>query len=704
MTILEALEKTNNINKLAFYTGIKIPALKNRLRDLIKEGKVYHNKRFNKYHLILEGTLSLKNDFFGFIIPNEEGKDDIYVSIKNILDARDGDTVNYYTYEDYYKGSLKEYADVIKVVSRNKKELVGIVKVKKTKKGTEYYLIPTDESIDMKPSLLLSESEVVLPGQIVRASLHYNGSKIKASLIEIIGNIDDPGIEISTIAATYGFALDFPIEVKEEVSHIKQSLEPKDYVGRKDFRDLKIITIDGDDSKDFDDAVNVRRLSNGNYLLGVYIADVSSYVKFNTPLDNEAFKRGTSVYLADRVIPMLPHELSNGICSLNEGVDRQVLAITMEINKNGKCESYEINDGIINSCHRMTYNLVNQMLKGNKEVIDKYSDIYEMILEMNELHKILRNKRESLGGLEFEADEYKFTLNPDGSPKSISLRIRDEAEKIIEDFMIKANEMVAYHMSISELPALYRVHENPDQDKLRQVFNLITNMGVKLEKSNHDINPHQVQKALEDIKDSPKEAILNQLLLRSMMKAKYQPENIGHYGLALKFYAHFTSPIRRYPDLILHRIIKELIIHPEDFKRDYNYYVENLMEIGLKTSASERRAIECERTVDDMLYAWFMEANINKIYKGVITSITGFGMFVAIDNGVEGLVHIRTMQDDYYTFDEKNLELVSPKKTYRLGDMVDVLVIASDRNTRKIDFMLVDNAKEVVLLDEDSSN
>ena len=652
----------------------------------------------------MEGTLSLKNEFFGFIIPSEEGKDDIYVSIRNIMDARDGDTVAYYTYEDYYKGNIKEYADVIKVLARNKKELVGIVKVKKTKKGTEYYLIPTDESIDMKPSLLLSPSEVVLPGMVVRTSLHYNGSKVKASLIEVVGNIDDPGIEISTIAATYGFASDFPLDVKEEVSHVKQELEAKDYVGRKDFRDLKIITIDGDDSKDFDDAVSVNILPNGNYSLGVYIADVSDYVRFNTPLDNEAFKRGTSVYLADRVIPMLPHELSNGICSLNEGVDRKVLAITMEIDSKGKCVNYEINEGIIRSTHRMTYNLVNLMLKGNEAVIEKYNDIYKMILDMNDLHNILRAKREKQGGLEFETDEYKFTLNSDGSPKSISLRQRDEAEKIIEDFMIKANEMVAYHMSVSELPALYRVHENPDQDKLRQVFNLITNMGVKLDKTKHDINPHQIQKALEDIKDSPKEAILNQLLLRSMMKAKYQPENIGHYGLALEFYAHFTSPIRRYPDLILHRIIKELIIHPEAFKRDYNYYLDNLDEIGLKTSASERRAIECERSVDDMLYAWYMEANINKVYRGVITSITGFGMFVSIDNGVEGLVHIRTMQDDYYTFDEKNLELQSPNKTYRLGDMVDVLVIASDRNTRKIDFMLVDNAREVGLLDEDSSN
>ncbi len=703
MDILEALTKTTRFSKVAKLTGIKKDKLKRDLTSLVKEDKVYYNKRFDEYNILLTGKLSLKNELFGFIIPDDETKEDVYVNSRNLGGALDGDKVLYYTYRDFYKNEMKEYAEIIKVLERGRQELVGTLKVKKTKTGMVYYIESSNPDDDFVATLSPNDYDRVVPGMIVRVALSYKGSKkVLANLIEVVGNIDDPGIEISTIAATYGFAKDFPIEVKEEVKTIAQSLDEKDYIGRIDFRNLNIITIDGDDSKDFDDAISVEKLENGNYRLGVYIADVSNYVRFGHPLDDEAFKRGTSVYLADRVIPMLPHELSNGICSLNEGVDRLVMAITMEFDNKGDCKNYKIEEGVINSKHRMTYNKVNLILKGNETLINEYKDIYQMLLDMNSLHEIIRAKRESKGSLEFEVDEYKFTLNEDGSPKSIELRVRDEAEKIIEDFMVSANEMIAYHLSISELPCLFRVHEKPDQDKLRNVFNMITNMGVSLKVGQNDIHPRQIQTALEKISDSPRAAILNQLLLRSMMKAKYQPENLGHYGLALKYYCHFTSPIRRYPDLIVHRILKELIIHPNHFTEHLRYYQNNLEEIGLKTSSSERRAIECERTVNDMLQAWYMETNIHKVYHGMITSITGFGIFVTIDSGVEGLIHIRNI-DGYATFDEKKVEMNVGDKTYHLGDMVDVYVIASDRRTTKIDFMLLDDAKDAGMLDENSS-
>lgn len=702
MDLFKVLENGCGLQKLSRVMDIKKSTLEKELAKLIKEHKVIYDRAYAKYHAVLEGTLSVTNERFGFITPLDASEDseDVYVNVANFNGALDGDTVRYYTYTDYYKNEIRRYAVIIEITVHGKLEFVGQVKFKKNKKGTSYYLVDTRNALAIKPILVDSDFNKVVPGMIVRAKLDYSKkNKIYAEVIEVLGNIDDPGIEISTIAASYGFAKDFPEEVKEEVTHIGQSVSEKELSNRRDFRDLQIITIDGDDSKDFDDAINVAKLENGNYRLGVYIADVANYVRASTALDDEAFKRGTSVYLADRVIPMLPHELSNGICSLNEGVDRLVMAITMEIDKKGDCQKYEINEGVIRSCHRMTYNKVNKILKGDEELINEYQDIHQMLLEMNELHQILRQKREAKGSLEFEINEYRFSLNEDGSPKAIELRVRDEAEKLIEDFMVYANEMVAYHLSISELPCLYRVHEQPDQEKLRDVFSMITNMGVELKMTQNDIHPKQIQQALDKINDTPSSTILNQLLLRSMMKAKYQPENLGHYGLALKYYCHFTSPIRRYPDLIVHRILKDLIINPTDFSERYKYYEHNLPQIGLKTSSSERRSIECEREVNDMLQAWYMESHLKEYMKGMITSITNFGMFVTLDSGVEGLIHVRDM-DGYARFDEDRMTMVVEEKEYHLGDIVDIYVVGADRKTGKVDFIFADDAKKAMEIEE----
>lgn len=695
MTVLEALDNRGPLTftKLKKLTKLSENELRKEINNLIKERKIilddYH------YFIVEQGTIEAKNNIYGFIIPENKEKPDVYLKLNGKY--RDGDIVTFFRYRDYdYDGNPKDYATVIKLLERTKNIVVGKI----IKEYGELYLV--ERNTLEKHRIYKRYSNNALPNMICKAE--YVEGKNDLKITEIIGNQDDPGVEIAAIAASYGFITEFNDQVKEELKSIPFELTEEDLKKRKIYDDRLIFTIDGNDSKDFDDAVSIVKVSDNLYELGVYIADVSHYVRFNSALDDEAFKRTTSVYLANKVIPMLPHELSNGICSLNEGVYRNVLACIMIIDSEGKTKDYRIEEGIIKSCHRMTYDDVNQILEGNETLINKYNDIYESIKLMNELHLILRERSNRKGALEFEVDEYRFDLNEDGSPKSIILRERKEAEKIIEDFMIKANEVVATHMTNTKLPCLYRVHESPDQDKLKQVLKLINNMGIDTQIPRNDIKPKIIQNTLLKIDNSPKKHILNNLLLRSMMKAKYQPDNLGHYGLALENYAHFTSPIRRYPDLILHRIIKELIIHPDKYLECYNYYHRNLPEIGLKTSAGERRSIECEREVNDMLTSWYMESKVNSIFKGMITSITSFGMFVTIDDGIEGLVHIRNMNSDYFVYDEDNLRLVSSSKVYNLGDNVEVVCIASDRFTNKVDFMLKEDYIRLQRDYEGSSN
>lgn len=693
--ILELLEnKSYRINKLAKKLKINKENAKFYLTSLIKEKKVF--KLEDEYYLVRKGKLEETNEKFGFITPvTEENSEDYYVSSDNFNKAKDGDIVLFIIYKDY---TNRFRAYIVEVVEHTKLSLVGNIQIVQKKSGLAYKI----NSFDNKYSYTLVGNNLreSMNNAIARVSLIYGkNNKITAKLEEIIGYKDDPGIEISTIAATYGFALDFPSEVKDEIKNIPDYVLMDEKNKRQDFTNLPIITIDGDDSKDFDDAIYVKKEANGNYLLGVYIADVSHYVLFNTPLDNEAYHRGTSVYLADRVIPMLPRELSNGICSLNEGEERLVLACIMHINQKGQVIDSEIVEGVIKSRHRMTYNKVNLILNANLELKNTYSDIYDMLLLANELHNIVRNKREAEGSLDFDIPEYSFILNSDGSPKQIVERTRYDAEKLIEDFMILANEEIAKYMTRLDLPFLYRVHDKPNEDKLNNFLSFIGNSDKK---NKNIMNPKQIQKILKSLDDMPQGKILNQLLLRSMAKAKYSNENIGHYGLALKNYCHFTSPIRRYPDLIVHRIIKELILHPNHYEKAYRYYTNNLTEIGLKTSIKERNAIECEREVNDMLYAWYMESHLNEFHSGVVSSITNFGLFVTIENGVEGLIHTKNMHG-YYTFDENKLELIGTKKIFHIGDPVEIVVIASDRMTKKIDFMLKEDYLEEKKI-ESSSN
>jgi ribonuclease R len=651
------------------------------LEDMIEENKIIYDKIDKGYYPLKTGKMIVKDQGFGFITVDGEDED-YYVYPEKLGNAYTGDEVLFYPYG---RGRKLMNAKVVKVITRAHTHIIGTLVETRSKKGTKYYINSNDKNFNVKARVTNQLSFNAPIGSIVYADITYVGTAIEAAIKEVIGFKDDPGVEISQIALEYGFETKFPDEVLEEIKDIPDEVLEEELVGRRDYRELNVITIDGDDSKDFDDAVYLEKTSEGNFKLYVFIADVAHYVKEEAPLDVEALKRSTSVYLADRVIPMLPRKLSNGICSLNENVDRLVLACEMEIDLKGNLVGYEIVEGVIKSHHRMTYNNVNKIINKDDEIINQYTDLVDMIDLMVELSDIIRQRRYKKGGIEFEVDEYKFTLNSDGSPSSIVLRSRDTAEKLIEDFMLQANETVAYHMNIMNLPCVYRIHEKPDQEKLMNVFSLISNMGVNVKKTQNEIHPKQIQDALSQIEDSPYQPIINSLLLRSMMKAKYSEKCLGHYGLAMNYYCHFTSPIRRYPDLMTHRLIKNLLIKSNI--DDISFYEQILPDIADLTSIQERKAVECERTVNDMLYAWYMEQYIHKEYKGIITSITSFGMFITLPNGVEGLLSFRNM-DGYYTYNQETMTLVGNKKQYRMGDSIDIVVIFASRETRKIDFML----------------
>lgn len=672
-----------SFKELKSILGVKANELDKILKKLIDEEKIVSEG--NSYYALMEGRININPRGFGFV--KVEGFDnDFYVPAEFIGGAFEKDLCLIYPFDNKGKSIS---AKVYKVIDRYHKFVIGTLKKKAKKTKDVYYVRSNMDDFDCLVNIDYSYLNGALPGDIVYADIiKYGYNTIYGKITRVIGKPHDKGIEISEIALEFGFEDKFSEETIKELDYINDEVEEKELVGRTDFTDKTIITIDGSDSKDFDDAVSLEKLSNGNYLLGVYIADVANYVKEGMGLDKDALKKGTSLYLADRVLPMLPKKLSNGICSLNEGVIRLVLACVMEIDLSGNLVNYDIKEGYIKSRHRMTYDDVNEILKDNKELVDKYSDIYDMLKDMEALSKVLRKRRHDNGGIEFDVDEFKFDLNEDGSPKNITLRSRDNAEKLIEDFMLEANQTIAYHLNISNLPCEYRIHENPDQDKLRDVFGIIRNMGVSVMALKNDIHPKQIQTVLEKIKELPTAPILNNMLLRSMMKAKYDPQCLGHYGLGMKYYCHFTSPIRRYPDLMVHRIIKKLILHPNNFEEDLAHFETIISDIGLSNSMQERKSIDCERKVNDMLSAWYM-SNMpkDKVYEGIITSITNFGMYVTLENGIEGLLAYKNM-DGYFEADNNNLSASSYDVTYKLGDKVKVMVASASKLTCKIDFML----------------
>lgn len=517
---------------------------------------------------------------------------------------------------------------------------------------------------------------------------------------EILGHINDPGVDILSIIMQYDLPTEFPEEVYKEIEGINETIDNEDMSDREDLRDVVMVTIDGEDAKDLDDAVSVEKLENGNYKLGVYIADVSHYVNEKSPLDKEAYKRGTSVYLVDRVIPMLPHKLSNGICSLNAGEDRFTLCCVMEIDGKGEIVTHEIKKAIINVNRRMSYNVVYDLLANeNSQYFEEYKDLVPMFKDMEKLRNILLKKRQKRGAIDFDSEEAKIILDEKGKPIDIIKRERNIATSIIEEFMLAANETVAEHFYWLEAPFVYRTHEVPDEEKYEKLQLIVAPLGYVLKGSSK--HPKSYQQLLLQTKDKPEQMLIHRMTLRSMKQAKYTAENGKHFGLAATYYCHFTSPIRRYPDLQIHRIISEYLAGHLDEKRIY-HYKKILTEVATSCSINERRAEDAERDTDKYKIVQYMMDKVGQEFEGIISSVTSWGIYVELPNTVEGMVSVKDLDDDYYDFDEENLRYIGENthKTYTIGDKVKVVLTRASLETRTIDFDFIEEDEGDIILKE----
>lgn len=629
---------------------------------------------------------------FGFVIADEE-RPDIFIPADNVNGAMNGDKVLAKVLKEENKGKKCE-GEIARIIERSNKTIIGTYEDSKN----FGFVVADDKRIAQDIFIPKAERNGAKTGQIVIAEITEWPEKRRnpeGRIIEILGNKGDKGIDILTIIKKHKLPEEFPIKVEAYADNIAEEIPEEEYKRRTDLRDLRMVTIDGEDAKDLDDAVSIEILANGNYRLGVHIADVSHYVKEKNPLDKEALKRATSVYLIDRVIPMLPKKLSNGVCSLNPKVDRLTLSCFMEIDKKGKTVDHEILETIIKTNERMTYTDVTKILRDkDEETIKKYEYLYEDFKHMEDLCNILNKKRMGRGAIDFDFEECKIILNEFGKPIEIKPYERAIANRVIEEFMLTANETVAEHMFWLNVPFVYRIHEDPDEEKLIHFSEFAHNLGYAM-KWGQEIHPRMLQEVIASVKGKKEEMVLSTLLLRSMMKAKYSPECSGHFGLAAKYYCHFTSPIRRYPDLMIHRVIKEVINGGLSEGR-----VEKLrkeVDIAAKQSSDmERVAMEAEREVDDLKKAEYMSERIGQEFEGIISSVTNFGLFVELPNTIEGLVHMSSLDDDYYVFDERHLTLVGErtKKMYRLGEEVKIIVSKVDLASHEVYFDIVKDGED----------
>ncbi len=631
------------------------------------------------------GKLDLNQKGFGFLMVDGLSSD-IFIHGKYIKGAFQGD-ICLVKLTNIEKGKNKE-GKIIKILERSVNYIVGNI----FKKNGELY-VKSDNTKHKFEIKVVGDSKNAEVDNKVRVLIkkYVNVNLVEATIIDVIGHVNDPGIDILGVVYQYNIPTFFSDKVLDHAGSIPDEVCEKEIAKRRDLRDQLIVTIDGEEAKDLDDAVTVTKLENGNYKLGVHIADVSYYVKEGTPIDKEAYARGTSVYLVDRVIPMIPHRLSNGICSLNPKVNRLVLSCEMEIDKNGKVVSSDIFESVIKTCERMTYTSVNKiLLENDKDECEKYDYLVNMFKDMEKLAEILRTKRAKRGSINFETPEARIYVDEDCVPYDIQLRERFVAEKLIEEFMLVANETVAEHISWMGLPFLYRIHEEPKQDKLQKAITIVKNLGFKIKGTGNKIHPNALQNLLDEVEGSRQEKAINTLLLRSMMKAKYTEVNLGHYGLASEYYSHFTSPIRRYPDTIVHRLIREYIIEQKVDEKNITKWETALPEIGNHTSNQEKEAVNCERDVDAMKKAEYMEDKVGQKFDAVVSSVTSFGLFVELPNTVEGLVHTTELNDDYYEFNEDMMILVGKrrKKVYQLGDLVEVELIRASKADSNVDFRI----------------
>lgn len=662
------------------------------LNELEENGDIVRT-RANRYGLpekmnLIRGEVIMHAKGFAFV-KTEEGMDDIYIAGSEMNDAMNKDKVLVRLQRDS-SGSRPE-GTIIRILQRGVTRTVG------TYTDDKYYgfvvsddkRIPSDIFIPKNQELGAVDGHKVL----VEITQYPEGRKsAEGHVIKVLGHKNDPGVDILSVIHKHGLPGEFSEEAVKHANEVPDEIAEADLKGRRDLREETIVTIDGADAKDLDDAVQVKKLDNGNYKLGVHIADVSHYVPEGSPIDEEAYDRATSCYLVDRVIPMIPHRLSNGICSLNPQVDRLTLSCDMEITPKGDVVNHDIFESVIRTNERMTYTDVRKiLLDEDDEVKQRYKSLVPFFKDMEELAEVLRKKRFARGAIDFDFKEAGVVVDEDGTPTDVVIRERSVAEKLIEEFMLAANETVAEHFHWMKVPFVYRIHEDPDEDKLNRFLEFITNFGYMVKGKGNVIHPRALQELLEEVKGEPEEAVISQVMLRSMQQAKYDPQNAGHFGLSADFYTHFTSPIRRYPDLIVHRLIRTYLIEAKTDEKTRAEWSEKLPEITRHSSEMERRAEDAERETDEMKKVQFMEDKVGEQFDGIISGVTNFGLFVELPNTIEGLVHVSYLTDDYYHYDEKQYAMIGERtgNVFRIGDEIEVRVTNVNVDERAIDFEVV---------------
>ena len=672
-------------------------------RDLVKtlvkmeaQGHIVRS-RSNRYGLpdrmnLLRGRFIGNAKGFGFVAPEEQGMDDIFIPPNEINGALNGDTVLVRILKES-SGDRRE-GTITKIVERSKTTFVGTFQANKG----YGFVVTDDKKLNMDIFIAKEDSLGAVDGHkvVVEVTQWPDATKSASGMVtKILGHKNDPGVDILSILYKYEIPPEFPEEVVQAAIDVPDEISEKDIIGRRDLRNEVIVTIDGSDAKDLDDAVTVLKNADCTYKLCVHIADVSYYVTQGSILDKEAYERATSVYLTDRVIPMIPHRLSNGICSLNPQVDRLTLSCEMIIDGAGHVVKHEIFQSVINTTERMTYTDVYKILEHadeNPELMERYENLVPMFNDMADLAQILRQKRMARGAIDFDFKESKVLVDEEGWPTEIVLRERTVAERLIEEFMLAANETVAEHFHRMELPFIYRIHEDPKPEKLQRFFEFVTNFGIVIKGSGSSVHPKALQEVIKSIEGLPEEPVISTMLLRSMQQAKYYAESLGHFGLSTEFYTHFTSPIRRYPDLIVHRLIRTYLINEDTSKETVLQWGQVMDEIADHTSNRERRAVEAERDTDALKKAQFMSDKIDEEFVGIVSSITNFGIFIELENTVEGLVHISNMTDDYYRFEDRHMVMIGERtgRQFRIGDEVKIRVANVVIEESSVDFEIVD--------------
>lgn len=665
--------------------------------ELLAEGKIIETNKGKlmppKKLQMATGTFIGHARGFGFVAPDEGGAD-VFIPASETAGAMQKDRVLYKVLHKA-EGDKKQDGVIIKVLERGMQKIVGTYE---QKKGFGF-VVADDKKIAKDIFIAHNNAKGAVTGhKVVVEIIDYGTERMNPAgkITQILGHVNDPGVDILSVIYRYDLEIEFPDEVYDQIVAIGDVVPEADMVGRKDLRELMTITIDGEDAKDLDDAISLEMLANGNYQLGVHIADVSHYVKEHSALDKNAYSRGTSVYLVDRVIPMLPHKLSNGICSLNPQVDRLALSCIMEIDGQGKVVDHSIVESVICSNYRMTYTAVREILEDKTPtLLEEYKEIVPMVEQLDTLRGILGDKRKKRGAINFDLPESKIILDEHGRPIDIYPHERSSATNLIEEFMLVCNETVAENAFWQEMPFLYRTHMEPDEEKLEKMEQFIRGFGYRLKKKDDEVHPREIQRVLQEAEGKEEERIIVRMVLRSMMQARYDALNQGHFGLAAKYYCHFTSPIRRYPDLEIHRLLKKMI-HGQMDEKSITSYRDKMEEMAKYCSRRERIAEDAERDTDQLKKVQFMADKIGEFFEGIIAGVTNWGIYVELPNTIEGMVALADMDDDYYEFDARNMQVVGKrtKKSYRLGDKVGVLVAKVSTELGTIDFALAEDEEQ----------